>query len=95
MRIDVILGCREDAVKPRGKVPGPVRLQFYVKWVGRSYRDCQWMLEAAARRLATFKVKSFERLHRYERNVKPELLAEWSKVGTRIPAPALATSSSW
>jgi hypothetical protein len=78
--VDSILGCREVAVKPQGKVAGPVRRQYYVKWMDSSYRNCQWILDAQAYRLTRERVRKFDRVNRFEPNVKPQVHAEWSQV---------------
>lgn len=80
-------------MKPQGKVGvvGPVRRQYFVKWIDSSYRNCQWILDAQAFRLSRERTRKFDRLNRFETNVKPQVHEEWSQVG---PFPSLGPTTS-
>lgn len=67
-------------MKPKGKVAGPVRKQYYVKWVDSSYRNCEWIMDAQAYRLSKERARKFDRVNRHESNVPPQVHKEWSQV---------------
>lgn len=72
-------------MKPRGKVAGPVRKQYYVKWVDSSYRNCEWIMDAQAYRLSKERARKFDRVNRHESNVPPQVHKEWSQVLAHSP----------
>ena len=73
-QVESVLGCREVAGRQQAR-------EYFVKFKGRSYRQCRWVSRRALARLNAPKLAAFGRESRDAANVEPTVQEQWTQVG--------------